>query len=630
MPTRSGAVVALLAAVITLAATAASALAAKSPAGFPLTTPLAPSAGLPVASAASNHRLHLLLGLRSDSDGLSRYAAAASNPGSRLYRRYLPLAQIESRFGAPSSTRVEVIDYLRAQGVAAEDGFGGFWVEAEPTVAQATRLFSTHFATFRTADGERYVGASSASTVPTPLQRDVTTVVGLNEQPLLHNSSIRAKSSATKPLTTAQSVAFNAAARKSGGSPRANLGTSAGCAAARANGTETASGYVPPYTPDQYLNAYGYSALHAQGNSGQGQSVAVVAIDGFARADLDAAGECFGYVAPPTPLTVIGGGRALAPDTESTLDLQMLSVGAPSLSSIKVFEGSSQLSALAKLFAAPLALPADQRPAVISSSIGVCEHYLSASVSKMITTALTSAAALGVTVLSASGDQGSSDCGIGGSSAYAKLQVDFPASSPWVTAVGGTNITLDSANQTTEEVVWNDKPLVGFSGGGGGYSTLFKRPSWQSGPGVNVSRNRRIVPDVAMLADVMPGYAVYESGWGAVGGTSAATPLLAAGVALANQQAASAGKPALGFINPSIYTLASNGSTAPIFRDVTSGSNDLGKWINPKVRSGGTTYYTGGHNRPLGCCKATPNFDAASGWGSVNLPAFSAGLVSLR
>jgi len=615
---------------ITLAGSTASALAAQPTANFALTSSLAHGAGLPVASAASDHRLHLLLEMRSDSDGLSRYASAVSTPGSRLFRRYLEPSQIEARFGASSQSRATVIDYLRAKGVRASEGFNGFWVEAEPTVAQASRVFSTHFATFRASDGARYVGAASSASVPSPLQREVTSIIGFNEQRPFRSLSSGAKSAAAQPLTTAQSLAFNAKARKSGGSPRANLGTSAGCAAATATGTGPGPGFIPPYTPNQFLSAYGYSALHGQGNRGQGQSVALVETDGFARSDLDTAASCFGYAAPTTQLSVVGGGRALPAGDESTLDLQILSAAAPGLDSIRVFESSSALSAVAKLFAAPLALPAGQRPSVISSSIGACESDIPASVVKIMTTTLANAAALGVTVLSAAGDQGSSDCGIGGSSAYARLQVDFPGSSPWVTSVGGTNITLDSTNQTTEEVVWNDEPLVSFAGGGGGYSSLFKRPSWQKGPGVNLSRNSRVVPDVAMLADIVPGYAIYQSGWTSIGGTSAATPLLAAGVALANQQAATGGKPALGLINPSIYTLAAGGSTAPIFRDVTSGSNDLGKWINPRVRSGGTTYKTGGYNRPLGCCKATANFDPASGWGSVNLPAFSAGLVSLR
>jgi hypothetical protein len=122
-----------------------------------------------------------------------------------------------------------------------------------------------------------------------------------------------------------------------------------------------------------------------------------------------------------------------------------------------------------------------------------------------------------------------------------------------------------------------------------------------------------------MLADVLPGYAIYCSAgppdcgsgpgdaWSTVGGTSAATPLLAGGLALVDQALHASGREALGLVNPLLYSLG-RGGAAGVFDDVTVGSNDV------FVNSG----------QPLACCSATSGFDDASGWGSVNIANFSA------
>jgi hypothetical protein len=120
-----------------------------------------------------------------------------------------------------------------------------------------------------------------------------------------------------------------------------------------------------------------------------------------------------------------------------------------------------------------------------------------------------------------------------------------------------------------------------------------------------------------MLADVAPGYAVYctatadptcaSSPWHTVGGTSAAAPLLAGGVALVNQDLHRHEREFLGFMNPLLYAIGGSPQSANVFSDVTAIGNDVGPYI------------PGGNGQPLGCCTATAGFDAASGWGSVNL-----------
>jgi kumamolisin len=173
-----------------------------------------------------------------------------------------------------------------------------------------------------------------------------------------------------------------------------------------------------------------------------------------------------------------------------------------------------------------------------------------------------SAAALGVTITVAAGDDGSTD-GVSGTA----NNVDFPASSPHVLACGGTKLAA-TGTTITSEVVWNE--LANNSGAtGGGVSNVFPLPTWQASAGVpkpTVSTGGRGVPDVAGDADPASGYVVRVDGKNMViGGTSAVSPLWAGLIALANQQN---GKSA-GFIQPAIY--AAKGKTA--FRDITQGNN---------------------------------------------------------
>ena len=253
-------------------------------------------------------------------------------------------------------------------------------------------------------------------------------------------------------------------------------------------------------------------------------------------------------------------------------------------------------------------------PHVISVSYGVCESTVKAdSAARTIAERqLKATAALGITTVVAAGDTGSSACARGVppselTSADKKPQVSWPASSSWVLAVGGTNLTLDAGNAIASTGVWNDTvypfPYTATAGGGGGQSTIVKRPWWQPAQSFATSGNR-MVPDVAAFADESPGYAIVCSGGvqgcpgggqsiAYVGGTSAATPLVAGMIALWTQQARATGRPRPGFVPPLLYSLARGQPQA--FIDVTQGGNAL---------FGGS------------CCPARPGYDLATGWGS--------------
>ena len=255
---------------------------------------------------------------------------------------------------------------------------------------------------------------------------------------------------------------------------------------------------------------------------------------------------------------------------------------------------------------------------VESLSFGLCEPEFNGAVPLLqgINSVLEFDAAAGITVLAASGDTGSTGCGFKDNHTALPLQsVDYPASSPYVTAVGGLNMTLGKANHLRTEQVWNNSP-ISFGAGGGGTSLVFTRPWYQSIRGAAAQRS---VPDVAMLADDIPGYAIYCTppacptaglfipGWAPIGGTSAATPLIAGGIADADQIAAANHEPAIGFLNPLLYALGRHSGSGAL-RDVTVGNNDLGPLINKS---------------PTGCCNAHAGYDRASGLGSINVAALA-------
>jgi kumamolisin len=176
--------------------------------------------------------------------------------------------------------------------------------------------------------------------------------------------------------------------------------------------------------------------------------------------------------------------------------------------------------------------------------------------------AFADAAALGVTVTAAAGDDGSTDRATDGGS-----HVDFPASSPHVLACGGTRLSADPATGAVHsEVVWNNG--VGRGATGGGVSEAFPQPTWQSA--VGAPAGGRGVPDVAGDADPQSGYQVLVDGSATViGGTSAVAPLWAA---LACRMAEGTGRP-LGLLAPRLYEGATAGASPPGFRDITDGDN---------------------------------------------------------
>jgi kumamolisin len=570
-----------------------------------------------LGAAPANGHVSLSLPLKADLTGLERFAAAVSDPKSPQYGQYDSIANLAKRFGAPAAERARVLGYLtRAGATGVRIDVTGLFADATMTVSEAGRLFGTTLGDFRTAGaghGARFMAPETGVRIPAALRDDVTGVVGLNTQPLFGSWTPAVSGSAAFPHKAA-APGNESTADESGYLQR--TGTAAGC-----NAAVSQSGF----TPNQYLTAYNYQPLQAAGLEGQGERVALIEIDGFRYSDLRNFSQCFGLATPAINGFGVGLKKPLAPGGESTLDLEVLDAAAPKLKAVDVYESHPSAVDVLHSLTAPLS-NGGRKPDIISASLGSCEEATHLTIGnsglRHVEGALALAAASGISVLASSGDDGSSACLTPDGRPLPGLAVSYPASSPFVTGVGGTNFALDGNNHIVSEQVWNDSPLVNAAGGGG-FSELFGRPSYQNG---FVAAVHRAVPDVSMLADVAPGYEIYctakgdcigqghNSPWTQVGGTSAAAPLLAGGLALVDQALRKGHRQVIGLANPLLYAIDHSASAASVISDIVANNNDLGQSLTGKA---------------FGCCTAGAAFDEASGLGSVNLAglAFVAGSV---
>lgn len=542
--------------------------------------------------------------------GLNRFVRAVSDPASQRYRHYASVEKLVARFGAKRENRKRVLAWLDRHGLKGTVSPTRTYVAVRLRRSSADELLPRI-----SADASAGTAVDGGRRVPVELRHSVRRVSLVSAKPVV--------AQLPRPRASGAAARASAKAKQPYRSILLHSGTAGGCAAGSSGGIEAG---LEPFTPNQYLTAYGHGALHARGIQGQGQTAAVVETGGFRRSDVVAFGKCFGVEPPPTPVVPVDVGKPLAPEDETTLDLEMLSVGAPKLDRILVYEGRGSLPGVARTAGAALG---DQRhrPDVISISLGFCEPDLEGSLvlRNAFDNVFAVAAGAGISVLVSAGDQGSSGCRVEDreseeETALPLAAVSMPASSPYATAVGGTNLALSKHNRIKEEIVWNDSILTPWGGGGGSSILSPRTPWWQSG--VRGYGTGRKVPDIAALADLFPGYAFFCTarscldgeeavrGWGSVGGTSAAAPLMAAGVVLADQYAERHGQRPLGFLNPLLYRLGGVAkSRAAVFNDVLRGNNDIGRALPPQAGGGG----------PIGCCSAKPGYDWASGWGSLRV-----------
>lgn len=335
------------------------------------------------------------------------------------------------------------------------------------------------------------------------------------------------------------------------------------------------------YTAPQVANLYDFPSEL----DGTGQVVGIVELGGgYSQADIQNYCSGLGIIPPSvSPVSVDGASNSPTddpngPDGEVLLDIEVIGTIAPKTNILVYFAPNTDAGFVDAVNSA--VHDSQGKPGVLSISWGSAESEWTSQGLQSLDQAFQDAAILGVTICAASGDGGSAD-GVTDGLAH----VDFPASSQYVIGCGGTRIA-GAGNRLTSQVVWDDLPSGGASGGG--VSDVFPLPSWQDGSGIPSSANPggrkgRGVPDVCGDASPETGYSVRVDGKTiTVGGTSAVAPLWSGLLARINQ---SIGKP-VGYINPLLYQT----TFRTAFRDVVSGNN--------------------------GAYKAGPGWDACTGWGS--------------
>jgi subtilase family serine protease len=405
-------------------------------------------------------------------------------------------------------------------------------------------------------------------------------------------------------------------------------GTAAPAAAASDPGTSrpfpapVGSCYTTP-TPtslaqNQLAAIYGLTPLWDAGHKGAGTRMAV--LDPGSRPELgevDQFKHCQGVDVPVTVKT-IGGGSEPTVSAEATLDLIVGMLAAPELDGIYLFSSRSDLeNPLLHLLeqAVDPANTGGERVDVISISFDDCEPWLRANdpgyVQRM-EAALQQAAQSGISVFVAGGDSGSASCAdhpvLETDPLAAEAAVFYPASSPWVVNVGGTQMEIergaDGSGRVLVEKVWNEPDVEtpdGRDAGGGGHSVLFAMPEWQQRFGL--PGTMRSTPDVTGLAgSPYYGSGEDESFWY---GTSAASPYTAGAWAVIISALEAEGLEHPGFLTPLLYTLGTD-DYAAVFRDITVGDND--PW------------------GLVGCCAAGTGYDNASGLGSLRFDALAKAL----
>jgi subtilase family serine protease len=442
--------------------------------------------------------------------------------------------------------------------------------------------------------------------------------------------------------------------------------------------------YYHCYTPSDIRTAFGVDSVAALKsglpNMGLGQTIVLVDAYGSptAASDLQFFAQSFGLPKPnfdqvypfgaPDYKNIAHGNGLSGPNGaagwsgEATLDIEWSDAIAPLAHIVLLAVPPAEtegVQGLPNMFKAmQQAINTYPAGTVFSQSFGITEQTLggaSASQVAKFDAVYQAGLAKGDTFLASSGDNGATGAAKQHkqTATYPYATSGWPASSPWVTAAGGTQLqygwTWDPTSNTpfladgsqnaayynstssgNSEVVWNEKDLPAATGGGP--SAIYPMPSWQSGVASAIGSNARGVPDIAWNAAVNGGVLVYitaypnyqRAGWHVYGGTSAASPQLAGVVALANAARADDSKGPIGYLNPVLYSLPSSD-----YRDIVpvhEGSVSAGAQVDNtlwQTNADGTV-----SPGPVTGWPTTSGYDMTTGLGSPDVGPFVAAVAA--
>ena len=545
------------------------------------------------------------------------------DPSSRNYRKWLTPEQYADRFGLSRNDVEKLTGWLQSQGFSiVQVARGRNWIAFSGTAAQVENIFHTEIHYFD-VDGERHVANATEVWIPQALSGIVIGFRGLNDF-------------GPKPMGIREpglTEFFPMIARP----------------------FYTATTGLHFLAPDDIATIYDITPLYNAGINGTGMKMVVVGQTDINTTDIDQFRT--GFNLPAINLTQMLVTGSTDPGTTSDLgeaDLDLEWSGAVARNANIIYVKATTANNFGGVFAsAQYAIDNDLAP-VISMSYGGCESD-NVSFIPFNEPEQQKANTEGITFLSSSGDEGAAACDSDTEKvATGGLAVNYPASSPEVTGVGGNEFNEaggnywngsnstngESAISYIPEMAWNDTPLgFGLAASGGGASSCgqstgntctggFTKPTWQTGTGVP-SDGVRDVPDVSMAASAdHDGYIFCTSGSCAggiasavqsnsiVGGTSASAPVFAGIVTLLNQFVGGGG---LGNINTRLYQLAQNASNG-VFHDVTTGNNIVP--CTPGTPTGFPTALQCPSSGSFGY-KAGVGYDQVTGLGSVDANALA-------
>jgi hypothetical protein len=560
-------------------------------------SPLPPTHSVALGPLSRSAELHVDVTLKlPNPPAVAAFIASLSDRQSANFHHFLRPGQFGQLFGPPLSEVATVDAILRADGLhpgqVASDRLS---IPVTAPASALDRAFHVRLVNYRLPSGRTAFTTLSPPSISASVASDIEGVIGLSDLIVAQSSLVR--SSAVRGVNPSGKL----------GDHQATAGPTP-CATAT-----TAADTYGSYTADQLASYYGFDPLYSLDDFGQGVNVALVEQEPELPSDIAAYQACYGTNATVNYIPVDGGVGSGAGTGEAALDIEDV-IGLAPEATIDVYQDPNDFDA----FSAIVNADTDQ---VVSTSWGLCELDEGIAVVKSESAVFDQAATQSQTVFAAAGDNGSTGCyGNKGTTNDSTPSVLDPASQPYVIGVGGTSLVANS------ETVWNDSTDSGGAGGGG-VSAAWCMPSYQDKskiPGLISSYSgsdptdcgstdpySRQVPDVSADADPSTGYTVYYSGtsskfvpgWGALGGTSAATPLWAAAAALIDSSpfCADYGSGDAGVQPEGLYINASSGSPyyGLAFNDITTGDNDY----TPSGYSGGLY-------------PATVGYDMASGLGS--------------
>lgn len=551
-----------------------------------------------------------------DEAGAAALAAAVSSPGNASYGHYLAPTQFRKQFAPAANEVAQVQNWLRAQGLTVQyTPKNGHYISAEGTVAQLQTAFGVTFGNYLVR-GQVVRAPTADVSIPASLANVVHAVIGLDESYQFVQTHRRADANAppsagfrnAPPLSAYWAQLLSPYAFPSGFTGVA---------------LPSVPWAIKGHTPEQIKGAYGIS-----GYDGAGQSVAI--IDAYASPTiLQDVNQWSANRGLPTMnasqlVQVVPPGVYKRPQNprqdpqgwygEETLDVEAVHGMAPAAKIVYVGAPNNYQD----LDAAMNHVVDEHLAQIVTNSYGFSTELLPPGYVKPMEDTLIQAAIEGIGVYFSSGDNGDETSTVGFAT------VDWPAASPWVTAVGGTSLGVSAANTRAVETGWGTSNYrcsssppsctrIGWLyGAGGGVSVIFDEPAYQRSAGLNLSG--RGVPDVAAVADPQTGLLVGQTQTfpdGSyydeyrIGGTSLASPIFAGLMALADQRA---GHPH-GFANPLFYANPS------AFYDVLSVKTAVARrnFVNGVDATNGTADFL----RTFDDYSGSPTQHTNAGWDNV-------------